>query len=181
MSKGKKKKRKGGIIRGMLDTGLFILAVLLIAFIMSRFVVERVRVHNHSMEHTLEEGDSVIIDKLSYRFREPRRYEIIVFRQKGTGEDLIKRVIGLPFETVQIIDGDFYIDGERIEDAEGLDKAEYAGLAAEPVRLSVGEYFVVGDNRAESIDSRYDEVGVVTATRIEGRMLCRLGFRTNGK
>ena len=179
MKKGKKKKKTGGIVRGILDTGVFILTVLIIAFVMSRYVVRRVKVHNHSMEHTLEEGDSVIIDKLTYRFRDPERYEIIVFKQKGTGEDLIKRVIGLPFETVQIVEGEFYIDGEKIEDVEELDKPEYAGLAENSVELSVGEYFVVGDNRKESIDSRYDEVGVVTSTRITGRMLFKLGRLNN--
>ena len=181
MQKRKKLKKSGGIIRNILDTGVFILAVLIIAFVMSKYVVERVKVHNHSMEHTLEEGDSVIIDKLTYRFRTPERYEIIVFKQKGTGEDLIKRVIGLPFETVQIIDGGFYIDGEKIDDVKGLEAPDYAGLAQNPIRLSVGEYFVVGDNREESIDSRYDEVGIVTSTRITGRMLFKLGWFNNGK
>lgn len=180
MKKGKKKKKSGGIIRGIFDTGVFILTVLIIAFVMSRYVVERVKVHNHSMEHTLEEGDSVIIDKLTYRLRAPERYEIIVFKQKGTGEDLIKRVIGLPFETVQIIGGEFYIDGEKIDDVRGLDEPDYAGLAQNPVKLSVGEYFVVGDNREESIDSRYDEVGIVTSSRITGRMLFKLGRFNNG-
>ncbi len=179
MKKGKKK--TGGIVKNLFDTGVFILVVLIIAFVMSRYAFERVKVHNHSMEHTLEEGDSVIIDKLSYRFRDPKRYEILVFKQKGTGEELIKRVIGLPFETVQIVDGEFYIDGERIDDIRGLEKPEYAGLAAEPVQLSVGEYFVVGDNRKESIDSRYEEVGIVTSTRITGRMLLKLGRLGNGK
>lgn len=181
MKKEKKKKKTGGIVKNLFDTGVFILAVLIIAFVMSRYAFERVKVHNHSMEHTLEEGDSVIIDKLSYRFRDPKRYEILVFKQKGTGEELIKRVIGLPFETVQIVDGEFYIDGERIDDIRGLEKPEYAGLAAEPVQLSVGEYFVVGDNRKESIDSRYEEVGIVTSTRITGRMLLKLGRLGNGK
>lgn len=181
MNKGKKKKKTGGIVRAFFDTGVFILAVLVIAFVMSRYAVERVKVHNHSMEHTLEEGDSVIIDKLTYRFRDPDRYEIIVFKQKGTGEDLIKRVIGLPFETVQIIDGGFYIDGEKIDDIKGLEAPDYAGLAQSPIHLSVGEYFVVGDNREESIDSRYEEVGIVTSTRITGRMLFKLGWLNNGR
>lgn len=181
MGRKRKKKKTGGFIRGIFDTGVFILVVLLIALFMSRYVVERVRVHNHSMEHTLEEGDNVIVDKLSYRFREPRRYEIIVFKQKGYGEDLIKRVIGLPYETVQIIDGDFYIDGEKIEDVRNTDRPEYAGLAEVPLQLEEGEYFVVGDNREESIDSRYEEIGTVTSTRITGRMLFRIGRFTGGR
>ena len=170
----KKNKKSGGAVNTLLNTGLFILAVLVITFIMSKYIVTRVTVHNHSMDHTLLEGDSVLIDKISYRFRDPQRFDIIVFKQKGTGEDLIKRVIGLPNETVRIVDGKFIIDGEELEDIKGLDAPDEAGLAASPIKLSVGEYFVVGDNRAESIDSRYDEVGTVTSTRITGRMFLRV-------
>ncbi len=173
MSKTKKKRRKS-TASSVLEFGLFILSVLVVAYLLSEFVVERVRVRNHSMEHTLESDDSVLIDKLSYRFREPERFDIIVFKQKGTGEELIKRVIGLPFETVQIVDGRFIIDGEELEDYPGLEAPEEAGLAASPIKLSVGEYFVVGDNRKESIDSRYEDVGTVTSTRITGRMFMRV-------
>ncbi len=158
----------------VLKIGLFILVVLITALVMSKYIVERVRVRNHSMEHTLENGDSVLIDKISYRFRDPKRFDIIVFKPKGSKEELIKRVIALPSETIQITDGRIYIDGEEIEDIDGLDPPGYAGIAASPVTLSVGEYFVIGDNREESIDSRYEDVGLVTSTRITGRMLMRL-------
>ena len=170
----KKGNKAGGVARVFLEIGLFILAVLVITFVISNFVVERVKVRNHSMEHTLDDGDSVLIDKISYRFRDPERFDIIVFKQKGTGEELIKRVIALPSETVQIVDGKFLINGETLEDIKGADLPEDAGIAAEPVKLGVGEYFVVGDNRAESIDSRYEQVGIVTSTRIKGRMFMRL-------
>lgn len=172
---GKRKKRKDtGAIRGLLEAGLFILAVLVIALLMSKYVVERVQVHNHSMEHTLEPDDSVMIDKISYRFHDPERFDIIVFRQAGSKEALIKRVIGLPGETVQIVDGAFLIDGEEIEDVKGTEPPEFAGMASSPLKLSVGEYFVVGDNREESIDSRYEEIGLVPSTRITGRMFMRI-------
>ena len=170
----RKSLRPGGFLKSLIDIGVFILCVLIIALVMSRFVTERIRVRNHSMEHTLDDGDSVLIDKLSYRFHEPARFDIIVFRQKGTGEELVKRVIGLPSETVQIVDGKFLINGEEIEDIEGLDPPEDAGIAASPVKLSVGEYFVVGDNRKESIDSRYEQIGAVTSTRIAGKVFMRL-------
>lgn len=157
-------------MKKVLNAGLFILVVLVIAFLMSRFIFSRVKVVNHSMEHTLEEGDNVLIDKISYRFSDPKRFDIIVFKQKGTGEELIKRIIGLPGETVLIKDGKIYINDEELEDVKGLDKPENAGLAQQPVKLSVGEYFVLGDNREESIDSRYEQVGIVTSTRIIGKM-----------
>ena len=158
---------------GVLKIGLFILSVLLLTFILSEYVFERVSVHNHSMEHTLESGDGVMIDKISYRFRDPKRYDIIVFKQKGS-EDLIKRVIGLPNETVQIKDGRFFINDEEIDDIKGLDRPEYAGIADKPLNLLEDEYFVVGDNREESIDSRYEDVGIVTRSRITGRMFMRV-------
>ncbi len=174
MGQKKSKKKGGGCISVIFEFGLFILAVLLIAMLLSRYVVERVVVRNHSMEHTLESGDSVLIDKISYRFRDPKRFDIIVFKQKGQSDELIKRVIGLPHERVLIKDGKIYINGEEIEDCTGLDKPEYAGIAANPIELSVGEYFVIGDNREESIDSRYPEIGTVTSTRITGRMFMRI-------
>ena len=174
MQVGKKRKKKDSIARSVLETGLFILAVLVITLILSRYVFSRVTVHNHSMEQTLLENDNLLIDKISYRFHEPKRFDIIVFKQKGTGEDLIKRIIGLPFETVQITDGKIYIDGEVLTDVKGVDKPEFAGIAADPVTLSVGEYFVIGDNREESIDSRYEEVGIVTSTKITGRLFARI-------
>ena len=170
----KRKKKKNGFVRTVFDVGLFVLAVLLLTLIMSKYVVTRVRVHNHSMEQTLLEGDDLLIDKISYRFHDPKRFDIIVFKQKGTGEGLIKRVIGLPNETVQIVDGKFIVDGEEIEDIKGLDAPEYAGIASSPLKLSVGEYFVVGDNREESIDSRYEDVGIVSSTRITGRLFVRI-------
>ena len=174
MARRPRKKRAKSGLSAMVRTGLFILLVLIIALLMSRYVIERVRVHNHSMEHTLEPDDIVLIDKISYRFRDPKRFDIIVFKQKGSREELIKRVIGLPFETVQITDGKIFIDGEELKDVKGLDEPEYAGIASSPIELSVGEYFVIGDNRKESIDSRYEDVGIVTSTRITGRMFMRL-------
>lgn len=170
----KKKKKSGGFAAVILKMGVFILSVLIIAFLMSKYVVERVEVHNHSMEHTLESGDGVLIDKISYRFSSPKRFDIIVFRQKGSSEELIKRIIGLPNETVQIKGGKFLIDGEEIEDLKGLDAPEYAGIAESPVILSSGEYFVVGDNRDDSIDSRYEEIGIVNSSKITGRMFLRI-------
>ena len=174
MSKKGKNSKSGGFAKSLLEVGVFILVVLIITFVLSRVVLERVRVRNHSMAHTLEDGDSVLIDKISYRFHDPERFDIIVFRQNGTGEELIKRVIGLPSETVQITDGKFLINGEEITDVPGLDAPEFEGIAENPVKLSVGEYFVVGDNREESIDSRFEQVGIVPSTKITGRMFMRL-------
>lgn len=169
-----KNRKKKNFFKKVFDTGIFILVVLIIAYLLSGFVVERLKVRNVSMKPTFNSGDNILIDKISYRFRNPKRNEIIIFRQNKTGEELIKRVIGLPGETILIKDGVIFIDGEEYKDINGLDAPEYAGIAQSKIRLMEGEYFVLGDNRKDSIDSRYEEVGMVTDTRIIGRYLIRI-------
>ena len=174
MSKKKKKNPLKRAIKKVFDLGLFLLAVLVLTYILSNYVVERMVIENHSMEETLSPDDGVLIDKISLRFTDIKRFDIIVFKENGTGKELIKRVYGLPHETVRIENGKIYIDGEEIEDIEGLDAPDFAGNASNTIKLKEGEYFVLGDNRSVSIDSRYDEVGLVTSTRIVGKLFMRL-------
>lgn len=173
-SRSKSRKVKNKFAKKVLDVGIFLLAVLFITYLLSNFVVERLEVRSVSMEPTLYDEDSILIDKISYRFRKPQRKEIIVFHQNKTGDELIKRVIGLPHETIKIEDGVIYIDGEAFEDIEGLEVPENPGCAAQSITLMDGEYFVLGDNREDSIDSRYEEVGIVSDTRIIGRLMMRI-------
>ena len=177
MSKGRRKKKGNFALRffqGIVDLGFFILIVLAFTYLMSNYIVERVVVKNHSMEATLDDGDHVLVDKISYILRDPKRFEVIVFKQNGTGEELIKRIIGLPGETVVIKNGDIFINGQQIEDYEGLKPPVDAGIASSHITLGPGEYFVLGDNREVSIDSRYEEVGNVTNTRMIGRAIFRI-------
>lgn len=128
-----------------------------------------------SMSPTLKDKENLILDKISYRFRDPERYEIVVFPPKYKENTYyIKRVIGLPGETVQIRDGDVYIDGMRLEEDGAYGKIKDPGLAAEPFLLGEEEYFVLGDNRNDSIDSREPEVGAVRREDILGRAFFRL-------
>ena len=125
--------------------------VVIIAWGFVTFVAQRTQVSGASMETTLSDGDQLIVDKISYQFREPERFEIIVFPyQYEAGTYYIKRIIGLPGETVQILDGSVYINGEKLEEHYGNEVMEEAGIAAEPVTLGVDEYFVMGDNRNNS-------------------------------
>ncbi len=104
------------------------------------FVGQRTRVSGHSMEATLHDGDNLIVDKLSYRFRDPKRFEIIVFPYRHKENTYyIKRIIGLPGETVQVKDGYVYIDGEKLDENYGLEVMEDAGIAAEPIELGEDE------------------------------------------
>ena len=138
-------------------------------------VGQRTEVEGMSMSPTLKDKENLILDKISYRFRDPERYEIVVFPPKYKENTYyIKRVIGLPGETVQIRDGDVYIDGMRLEEAGAYGKIKDPGLAAEPFLLGEEEYFVLGDNRNDSIDSREPEVGAVRREDILGRAFFRL-------
>ena len=119
------------------------------------------------MEPTLQHGDNLIVDKISYRFREPKRYEIIVFPYAYKENTYyIKRIIGLPGETIQVIDGQVYINGEVLADEHyGKEVMLDPGIAGEPITLGADEYFVLGDNRNHSSDSRDPSVGVLQRER----------------
>ena len=136
----------------------------------------RSRVSGSSMETTLSDGDNLIVDKLSYRFKEPKRFDIIVFPYKHEANTYyIKRIIGLPGETVQVIDGYVYIDGEFLEsDIYGAEVMQSADMAAEPILLGEDEYFVLGDNRNHSSDSRDPSVGVLNREDLIGRAWVRI-------
>ena len=141
----------------------------------TEFVGQRTEVEGMSMSPTLKDKENLILDKISYRFRDPERYEIVVFPPKYKENTYyIKRVIGLPGETVQIRNGEVYIDGMRLEGDEAYGKIKDPGLAAEPFLLGEEEYFVLGDNRNDSIDSREPEVGAVRREDILGRAFFRL-------
>ena len=161
------KKKTDPAIKRMVDISVFVLIVLAVTYFVLTFVTQRTMVKGTSMETTLYSGDNIMIDKLSYRLRDIKRGEIICFRADSGRDTLIKRVIGLPGETVMINQGSIYIDGEIINDYIG--GLSFAGLAENGVTLDGDEYFVLGDNRRDSIDSRYSEVGFVKRRDILGR------------
>ena len=159
------------IIKELAGWLVYIVIVVIIAWGFVTFVAQRTQVSGSSMETTLSDGDQLIVDKISYQFREPERFEIIVFPyQYEAGTYYIKRIIGLPGETVQILDGSVYINGEKLEEHYGNEVMEEAGIAAEPVTLGVDEYFVLGDNRNNSEDSRYADMGNVKKRNIIGKV-----------
>jgi signal peptidase I len=159
------------IIKELAGWLVYIVIVVIIAWGFVTFVAQRTQVSGASMETTLSDGDQLIVDKISYQFREPERFEIIVFPyQYEAGTYYIKRIIGLPGETVQILDGSVYINGEKLEEHYGNEVMEEAGIAAEPVTLGVDEYFVLGDNRNQSEDSRFADMGNVKLEDIEGKV-----------
>ena len=166
------------IMREFLNTAIYLLCVLGAVWLVITFVGQRTEVEGASMENTLHNGDNLIVDKLSYRFHDPERFDIIVFPfQFQDNTYYIKRIIGLPGETVQIMDdGSIYINGEKLEENYGMEviKPETIGRAAEPIELGDDEYFVMGDNRNNSSDSRTDMVGNIKRENIIGKAWLRI-------
>ena len=149
--------------------------VLIATFLIVKFVGVRTEVIGTSMTPTLQDGDNLIVEKVTYYFRDPQRYDIIVFPYpEDPSRHYIKRIIGLPGETVQIIDGYVYINGELLDEHYGNAVMNNAGIAAEPITLGEDEYFVLGDNRNNSEDSRYAAVGNIKRSQIDGRAWLRI-------
>lgn len=169
--------KEPNIKREILGWILYIAIIIGSTYLIVTFVGQRTRVSGDSMINALHNGDNLIVDKISYRFRDPKRYEIIVFPYKYQENTFyIKRIIGLPGETVQVKDGEVYINGEPLGEEYGLEKIEAGkeGLAGEPIELGEDEYFVMGDNRNHSSDSRDPSVGVLKKDDLIGRAWVRI-------
>lgn len=153
-----------------------IAAVIFLAFFIVYYCIEKTNVIGNSMENTLAANDPIIINKLVYRVSEPKRYDVIVFKQSGREHSFynIKRIIGLPGETIYIKDGSIYIDNTIVEDNVLVDEMINYGLASEEITLEDNEYFVLGDNRNSSEDSRFASIGNITKDEIIGKAALRL-------
>lgn len=164
------------IIKEVIIWAVEIIAVILLAYFLVEYAVEKTTVVGESMETTLQEEDKIIINKFAYRFSKPKRFDVIVFKQSGKEHSYynIKRIIGLPGETVQIKDGVVYINDEPITEKSAVDVIKNPGLAVEPITLEDKEYFVLGDNRNLSEDSRFANIGNVVFDDIIGKAWIRL-------
>ena len=166
---------KPNVMRELLGMLAYVGIVLAITFLIITFVGQRTHVSGESMENTLDDGDQLIVDKLTYRFHDPERFDIIVFPFRYKDNTYyIKRIIGLPGETVQIVDGEIYINGELLEESYGREVMQDAGLAAEPITQGDDEYFVLGDTRNYSSDSRDPSVALIHRKEIIGRAWLRI-------
>lgn len=172
------------ILKELIGTALYLLVVLGAVYLLITYVGQRTEVDGESMETTLSHGDNLIVDKITYRFKDPERFDIIVFPfQYQEDTYFIKRIIGLPGETVQIDEkGNIYIDDgdgnglELLQESYGREiiKPENIGIAKDPIELGPDEYFVMGDNRNNSSDSRTEIVGNIHRDNIIGRAWVRI-------
>lgn len=163
------------IIKELSGWLLYIVLIIALTWIVVTFVGQRTEVSGSSMETTLSDKDQLIVDKMTYRFRDPKRYDIVVSPyQYQDNTYYIKRIIGLPGETVQILSGMVYIDGMRLDEHYGNEIMENPGIAEEPLTLGEDEYFVLGDNRNNSSDSRASDVGLIHRKDLIGRAWIRV-------
>ncbi len=167
----KKRSKKKSILREVLIDSIYLLIVFVLTLLVVKYVTQRTVVIGDSMNNTLFDGDNIMVDKISYRFSDPERFDIVVFPfelQKNTY--YIKRIIGLPGETVRIdIEGNIYINGIILEENYGRETIKEPGIAINEITLGEGEYFVLGDNRNHSSDSRTTAVGIVSIDDIIGK------------
>lgn len=170
---GKKEEKKR---RMWIEISIYIILLFICGYIIPRFVLQRTIIDGSSMETNLYDNENVLVEKVSKHFKNYDRFDIIVFYPygKGTKDYYVKRVIGLPGETIQIKDGIIYINGEELNENYGKDPIEDGGIAEEPIVLADDEYFVLGDNRRVSKDSRIEDVGPVSKDKIGGKVILRI-------
>ncbi len=139
----------------------------------------QVKVIGNSMEPTQYNGQTVLVNRLVYMILSPKQGDIIVFLPNGNKNShyYIKRVVATPGDKVQIIDGSLYINGKLFEeDDEKYDKMEDAGIASNEIKLGSGEFFVLGDNRNSSEDSRSANIGIVKTNMLIGKVWFKLKY-----
>ncbi len=152
-----------------------IAAVVLLGFACAYMFGQRIVVTESSMEPTIQPGDKIFINIAAYKISSPKRGDIIVFKN-GSNDDSrlnIRRIVGMPGETIQIVDGQILIDGSAYEEDEEFDVITNPGTAEEPIVIGSNEYFVLGDNRNNSEDSRHLEIGLIKEENIVGKLWLR--------
>lgn len=159
-------------VKTAIEWGTEIIVVCILAWMLVSFFGQRVSNAGDSMSPVLKNGDVVLINRIVYDARKPKRGEIIAFRPNGNenAHYCIKRVVGLPGETVQIKDGKVYIDGKVQKKNIYISDLDFAGIAEKKLTLGETEYFVLGDNSAGSDDSRLADIGNVKREDIGGKV-----------
>lgn len=170
-----KSNKKKTFVKELLELLRDILIIIVFVILIRKFVFENTRVIGPSMEPTLHDNDALVVNKFEYFFTDPERGEIIVFPYKGDpSKHYIKRIIGLPGEVIDMKDGIVYINGKPYEENYILDTMETRGDIDFPFTVPNDTYFVMGDNRNNSSDSRYKDVGTIEKDNFTGHAVIRL-------
>ena len=175
----KRRKMKLSTAKSAAAWAMEILIVLLVAFVLVYCAGMRVTMVGNSMESTVSDGSQILVNRFIDNVKSPKSGDVIVFLPNGNEKShyYVKRVIGVPGDKVQIKSGLLYVNGE-LYDTEDTDTIKNAGVAEEEITVGEDEYFVLGDNRNHSIDSRFAEVGIIPAASIAGKVITgRTPFR----
>ena len=172
----KEKKINSELLKDIFELMIGTLVAIFLAFAITYFVGMRTSVIGDSMEPALYNGQEILINRFIYKISSPKRGDVIVFLPNGNQKThyYVKRVMALPGDTVQIKNGKVYIDGEMLEEDDSYDKIADAGIAENEIVLDDNEYFVLGDNRNSSEDSRSGNIGAVDGSNIIGKAWFRL-------
>ncbi len=172
----KKKRINSGVAFNIFSYVFLGIAMVLIAFVCVFCFGITTAVIGNSMQPTLNSGQTILIDRFIYNLSNPQYGDVVVFLPKGNENTnyYVKRVVAVPGDTVQIKNGWLYINGTIYEESDYYDKMEDGGIAATPITLGEGEYFVLGDNRNNSEDSRSGDVGIVLKDYIIGKAWFKL-------
>ncbi len=176
MKKEKKMSAGKKLVIEVITYILSVIAVIALAFCIVKFGFVKATMVGDSMNETLVNGDSLLINKAVYVVSKPKRFDVVAYRRNSSehGYISVKRVIGEPGETVWINDGEIYIDGKILAENINVEKMTTGGLAEEEIKLDENEYFLLGDNRNDSEDSRFANVGMVVKDDIIGKVWIRL-------
>ena len=158
-----------------------IMVTLVFAAVVAIMMFQTVTMQESSMEPTISVGDRFFINRAVYKFSSPQRGDMIVFRTSASDDAAlhIRRVIGLPGETIQIVNGRILINGETYKEGKDFPTINNPGMAANAITLEAGEYFVLGDNRNNSEDSRYGDIGRVNKKYITGKLWFQISPKKN--
>ena len=165
---------KNPYVRNLVEWAIAIIAALLLFLFVRNYVFRIADVNGHSMEPTLSHGDLVILSKVGYWFNAPQRGDIIAFPYRGNPQEFyIKRITGKPGDVIEFQNQRFIVNGSEPQfEFEGIEVFSHGDIAL-PMTIGEGRYFVLGDNRNASKDSRYQSVGSITENEMLGRVVIR--------
>ena len=175
-------KQRGSHMRTVLEYAVLVVMAIVVALLVQAFLVKPYRIPSVSMQETLLIGDRVLVDRISWRFSDPQRGDVVVFQEPQTGLVLIKRVVGMPGDTISLRDGEVYVNGAPLAEPYILTESskpvptepfinDFAWSLQEPYTVPAGAYFMMGDNRINSADSR--EFGPVALEAMVGPAFAR--------
>ncbi len=154
---------------------LEIAGVVVLAFLLVFFFGIQVRISDASMGDTLQAGQRVLLNRFTYHISEPKADDIVLYKTEGSGweHNTVKRVVAVPGDYVQIIDGYLYVNEERYE-SYAKTRIDMPGIAKDGILLADQEYFLMGDDPSTSEDSRYESVGTISESAIAGKIWLRI-------